>query len=96
MLALPQDVLFQEVNIHFEERNGWLRVYTDAEFHAHPLLPSYLSYTLTQWFRERPQYHLRCVAPIDKGGDTVELHAWFDMHVFAAPSNGRAPAPSRT
>jgi hypothetical protein len=96
MLILPQDLLCQEVSIHFEERSGWVRIYTDAEFRGHPMLPVYLSGTLTQWFRDRPHLRMRCVAPINKGGDTVELHAWFDLQVFPAPPNGRVPAPSRT
>jgi hypothetical protein len=95
-ITLPQDLLFQEVSIHFEERNGWVRIFTDAEFRAHPQLPLFLSGTLTQWFRERPQLCLRCVVPIGKGGDTVELHAWYDLNLFPAPSSGQATAPSRT
>jgi hypothetical protein len=25
---------------------------------------------------------MRCVVPIQRGGDTVELHAWFDQGQF--------------
>jgi hypothetical protein len=28
---------------------------------------------------------MRCIVPIQKNGDTVELHAWFDAHVFPSP-----------
>ena len=94
-LILPQDLLCQEVSIHYEERSGWVRIYTDAEFHPHPLLPLYLAGTLTQWFHDRPQFRVRCVVPMDREGNTVELHAWFDLHVFPTPSNGRTPTPSR-
>jgi hypothetical protein len=94
-MILPQDLLFQEVSIHYEERSGWVRIFTDAEFRAHPQLPVYLSGTLSHWFRERPQLCLRYIVPIIKGGDTVELHAWYDFNVFPAPSGEQATTPSR-
>jgi len=53
----------------------------------------FLSHALTEWFRQRPHLHLRCVAPIAKNGSTVELHAWYDQHVFRDLS-GDGPEPS--
>jgi len=44
--------------------------------------PAYLSLALTQFFRERPQLRMRCVVPIQRNGDTVELHAWLDLCIF--------------
>jgi hypothetical protein len=79
----PQDVLFQEAQVHYQNQDGWVRIYADDECHAHPQLPLYLSGTLAYFFRSNPQLHLRCVVPFSKGGDTVELHAWYDRHVFA-------------
>jgi hypothetical protein len=46
---------------------------------------------LSDWFRQRPHFHLRCVAPIQKDGNTVELHAWYDAHLFQAL---KGPQPS--
>jgi hypothetical protein len=53
-------------------------------------LPLFLSGTLSHWFRERPQHRPRCIVPISKGGDTVELHAWYGLQVSPAPSVGQA------
>lgn len=47
-------------------------------------LAVYLSQALSEWFRQRPQLHLRCVVPIQRDGNTVELHAWYDAHLFPA------------
>jgi hypothetical protein len=82
-MSLPQDALFEEVQVHYQSMDGWVRIFADPEALAHPQLPLYLSGTLTHFFRLNPQLHLRCVVPISKGGDTVELHAWYDRHVFA-------------
>lgn len=78
----PQDLLFQQVRIRQMEMGGWLRVFPDPELGRTADLPVYLSYAVTQWFRARPQYRLRCVLPINKGGDTVELHVWYEQHLF--------------
>jgi hypothetical protein len=90
-----QDMLFQQVSIHYEERSGWVRIFTEAEFHSHSQLPLYLSETLSHWFRQHPQLCLRDLVPINRGGDTVELHAWYDLHVFPAPSGGQTEVSSR-
>jgi hypothetical protein len=48
-------------------------------------LPLILSQCAAEWFRKRPNLRLRFIVPIQKDGDTVELHAWFDAHVFPPP-----------
>ena len=45
-------------------------------------LAYFLSSALANWFRAHLHLRLRCVVPIQRGGDTVELHAWYDAHVF--------------
>jgi hypothetical protein len=69
-------------NIHSKDMGGWVRVYPDSTASLPEDLAVYLSHALTQWFRERPQLRMRCVVPIQRDGDTVELHAWFDLGVF--------------
>lgn len=88
----PQDLLFTDVPIHFEERGGWVRFFTDPEFFSAPRLSVYLAGTLHLWFQQRPEFHLRCVLPFAKGGDTVELMAWYDLHVFPASGQKRPQA----
>lgn len=77
-----REVLSQHVQVHQVDMGGWLRVFTDAQARDTVELPIYLSFGVTQWFRARPQFRLRCVVPIAKRGDTVELHAWYDQHLF--------------
>lgn len=89
---LPQDLLFQDVPVLYQDRQGWVRFSTEPRFLAHPELPVILCGTLTRWFRENSQFHLRCVLPFNKGGNTVELHAWYDLHAFPPPAANKGMA----
>jgi hypothetical protein len=42
------------------------------------------SHSLSEWFRQRPNLRMRCIVPVSKNGDTIELHAWYEMHVFSS------------
>jgi hypothetical protein len=71
-------------NVHQDDMGGWLRVHAEgASFPA--TLPLILSQCAAEWFRKRPNLRLRFIVPIQKDGDTVALHAWFDAHVFPPP-----------
>jgi hypothetical protein len=74
------------------DMGGWVRVYADPAAEPPDDLPVYLSHTLAEWFRQRPHLRLRCVVPVCKDGNTVELHAWFDVHVLPATPVGPKPA----
>jgi hypothetical protein len=74
-----------KIDIHSADLGGWLRVYPSRYHDLPDDLAVFLAITLTNWFRQHPQCHLRTVAPITKDGTTVELHAWFDVHVFPPP-----------
>lgn len=76
--------------IHHQDMGGWVRAFTDHRSHLPADLPVYLSSSLMQWFRQRPHLRLRFVAAIQRGGDTVELHGWYDAHVFP-PFAGPTP-----
>jgi hypothetical protein len=65
-----------------DSMGGWVRVYADRTASLPEDFALYLSGALTQWFRERPQLRMRQVVPIQRDGDTVELHAWFDQTIF--------------
>jgi len=71
---------------------GWVRVFPGRTSDLPEDLPVYLSQTLAEWFRQRPHLRLRCVVPVSKDGETVELHAWYDGHLF--PPTPVGPAPS--
>lgn len=71
-------------NVHQEDLGGWVRVFADPREAAPPNLAAWLSHALTEWFRQRPHLRMRCVVPVDRGGETVELHA-----AFCATSSGR-------
>lgn len=70
------------------DMGGWVRVFLES---GHPPgdFPVFLSQTLTEWFRQRAHLHLKCVAPISREGTTVELHAWYEVHVL--PPTAAAP-----
>jgi hypothetical protein len=86
--------------VHTDDMGGWIRVHTDAAAAAPADLPVYLSLTLTDWFRQRPQLRLTTVVPVCRDGATVELHAWYELHVFpdltrkqTQPAPGQQPPP---
>lgn len=63
------------------DMGGWVLVCTGRQ-HLPEDLPVFLSQALSDWFRQRPQLRMRCVVPIHKDGNTVELHAEYDAHLF--------------
>ena len=80
-----------KVEIGNIDMGGWVR--TVAGNHDLPQdLALYLSQSLSDWFRQRPQLQMRCVVPICKDGTTVELHAWYDAHVFPTIQGPQAEA----
>jgi len=81
------------VPIHASDMGGWVRVFTDKPEPLPEAFPVYLSLALADWFRARPQLHLRTVVPITKDGTTAELHAWFDVHVVAGPPRQATQTP---
>jgi hypothetical protein len=78
-------------NVSQQDMCGWVRIFTTS-----PDVPAelalYLSHALTAWFRDHTDLRLRCVAPVQRGGDTVELHAWYDQHSFRDVSPLARPA----
>ena len=79
-------------NVHQEDMGGWVRVFTDPLASVPDDLAVYLSLALTEWFRQRPQLRMRTVVPVVRDGATVEMHAWYDLHVFPDLS-GQRPTP---
>jgi hypothetical protein len=64
------------------DMGGWVWVFA-CRVNLPNDLPVYLSQALSDFFRQRPHLHMRCVVPIQKDGDTMELHAW---EGFMAPA----------
>ena len=81
-----------KVPVHAEDMGGWVRVFTDKLGPLPDAFPLFLSASLADWFRQRPQLRLRTIVPITKDGTTMELHAWFDMHVFPGRPQAQPPA----
>jgi hypothetical protein len=71
------------------DMGGWVRIVAGRQDLPDDL-PVYLSSVLAEWFRQRPQLRMRCVVPINQDGCTVELHAWYEAHVFP-PAQGPRP-----
>jgi hypothetical protein len=82
-----------EIAVHQQDMGGWVRVFTDLSSTIHPDLHIWLSHALTAWFRARPQLRMRNVVSVTRSGDTVEMHAWYDLHVFPDLS-GQNPKPT--
>jgi hypothetical protein len=72
------------------DMGGWLRVYLGG---GEPTgeLAQFLSHSLTEWMRERSDLRVRFVVPINRDGDTAELHAWYDQIRFPDTSPMAAP-----
>jgi hypothetical protein len=84
--------------VHQQDMGGWVRVFAGKTANVPPDLPVYLSHALTAWLRQRPQLRLRTVVPITRDGDTIELHAWYDLYVIPeiaghAPGGPAVPGP---
>jgi hypothetical protein len=74
------------------DMGGWVRIH-----HATGPVPNdlalYLSQMLAGWFRQHPHLRLVCVVPISRNGTTVELHGWYECHIF--PATASVPQPSK-
>jgi hypothetical protein len=85
----PQGNGSGKIDIGQLDMGGWVRVCAGSQE-----LPAdigvYLSQALTEWFRQRPHLRMRCVVPISREGMTVELHAWYDAHLFPALQGPKA------
>ena len=65
-----------------QDMGGWTRTSADHSGPTPDALARALSHNLTAWFRANRHLRIRCVVPINKDGDTVELHAWYDQVHF--------------
>ncbi len=77
-----------KLKIAVDNMGGWLRVFVEAGSIPYKEPPLFLSQSLTDWLRQHPQCVLKCVVPITEDGQTVELHAWYDVHVLPPPESG--------
>jgi hypothetical protein len=69
-------------NVHQRDMGGWVRVFTDPMATVPDDVAVFLSHAMTDWFRQRPHLRMRTVVPVARDGNTVELHAWYDLGVF--------------
>jgi hypothetical protein len=76
-----------EFNIDQADMGGWVRVFPSRLSDLPDDLPALLSRTLAEWFRRRPELRLKCILPVSRCGETVELHAWYDRHGFSPLQN---------
>lgn len=80
-----------DVGVH--DMGGWVRVIAGGTAPQDGNLPFYLAHRLSHWLRENPHLRLLCVVPISKDGNTVELHAWYEQHLFRDISPLAQPQP---
>jgi hypothetical protein len=89
MRPQPQGNGSGEFEIVQKDMGGWVRVFpAKEEDTARGDLAFYLSQTLADWFRQRPHLRMKCIVPMDRDGSTVELHAWYEIHVVPATPVG--------
>jgi hypothetical protein len=69
-------------DIGAHDMGGWVRIIAGKTGTIPEELPAFLSLHLTNWLRQRPDLGLRCVLPVNKDGNTVEFHAWYDQVLF--------------
>jgi hypothetical protein len=72
------------------DKGGWVRVFLGRGEPTGELAP-FLSDTLAAWIRARPHLRLKCIVPITRDGDTVEMHAWYEQTHFPSSSPQKAP-----
>ncbi len=82
--ATPKPNGNSQLTISTSDMGGWVRIFPDRSDNLPPDLPVFLSQTLSNWFRQRPQKVLQSVVSVVKDGRTIELHAWYFVHVFPA------------
>lgn len=68
--------------VNSREMGGWVRVTLAPKSPMPEDLPLYLAHRLSQWLRGKPHLRLLSVLPIVKDGDTGELQAWYEQHIF--------------
>src|SRR5262249_47399351 len=70
-------------DIGAHDMGGWVRVIAGQTASLVEDLRFYLAHRLSAWFREHPHLRLLSVVPINnKDGVTVELHGWYEQHLF--------------
>lgn len=74
-------------NVTCVDMGGWVRVAADGTPANPKDLAAYLSHVLAQWLRQNPHLRLISVAAVDRNGETVEMHGWFEQHRFPDKSS---------
>lgn len=87
----PPDNGSGKIMIDQVDMGGWLRVFPRAGSEESDSLAIYLSHSLAEWSRANAHLRVRFVVPISKEGRTVELHAWYDVHVLPSSSASAKP-----
>lgn len=71
-----------KIGVGAHDMGGWVRVVPGTSGAPPDDLAFYLSHRLSDWFREHAHLRLLCVVPVNRDGTTVELHAWYEQHLF--------------
>ncbi len=83
-----------DVTVH--NMGGWIRVFAGGTAPQDGSLPTFLAHRLSHWFRDNPHLRLTAVVPISREGNTVELHAWYEQHLFPDSSPLATQVDNRT
>lgn len=82
-----------QFEIAVQDMGGWVRVFL-AKGQPPGDIAVVLSHSLANWFRQKTNYQIRFAIPINREGNTVEVHAWYDQTRFPDASGmGSPPGP---
>ena len=71
-----------QFDVGAHDMGGWVRVIASDSPGTPDDLGVYLSHRLAIWVRQNPHLKLFSIVAINKDGNTVELHGWYEQHIF--------------
>jgi hypothetical protein len=78
-----------KIDIGIQDMGGWVQVRLSRNYDLPDDIHIGLSAALTHWCRANPQHRVRFVVPIQRDGNTIALHAWYDTVLFPDTSGAR-------
>jgi hypothetical protein len=71
-----------KAGIGVQDMGGWVQVLLSRDYDLPEDIHVLMSTALAQWFRGKPHLRLRFAMPIQRDGNTVAIHGWYDAVLF--------------
>jgi hypothetical protein len=78
-----------KIDIGIQDMGGWVQVRLSRNYDLPEDIHVGLSAALAQWFRQNPHKRLRFAVPIQRDGNTIALHAWYDVVLLPDASGAK-------